>query len=612
MSTGGSVLARRFEERIAFLRRLPDAGWRVLSAYTAVRLLSALVPAGTALATEALLNGAVRDAILLPLLALSGILLAGQLGTVAEPPFRAVLEGRINGAHRSRLAARVAGAGTISRLEDAAVQDLVRTATADPMDWVEKTPADGALTELSLLIRFVGLFSAAAVVARWSLWLVPLIVLPAMLVRLITVRQWVTHYRIWTAGISHSRRYLYWGEVSTTAAEGKELRVFGLARWLIGKHQGHMHQHLDPVWADDARSARVVRLRLVVTALPLGTAYLVVGMGAARGEGAVSLAAAVLAAAWGIFTTMGQAGDAVNTEGARPVLRADRALDDALGRPPAAAPETGRSPVAPGAPLIRFEHVSFRYPGADRPVLTDVHLEIRPGEMLALVGMNGAGKSTLTNLLAGLYPPTSGRITADGAGIETIDRWQRRISVVFQDFVRYPLSLRDNIVLGQATAVPDEEKMRMAAHDAGLDPVVERLARGWDTPISVTVDGGVDLSGGQWQQVALARALYAVRHDARILVLDEPTAHLDVRTEAQLFQKLIGRTDGITTLLISHRLSTVRQADRIILLDGGRVTESGTHDELMAGDGRYAEMYRLQAERFNRGLADWAEPEAAS
>jgi ABC-type multidrug transport system fused ATPase/permease subunit len=259
---------------------------------------------------------------------------------------------------------------------------------------------------------------------------------------------------------------------------------------------------------------------------------------------------------------------------------------------------------------VRFEGVSFGYPGREATVLDGLDLTIRPGELLAIVGLNGAGKSTLIKLLAGLYRPSAGRITADGRDIEELgpDAWRRQLSVVFQDFVRYPLTAADNVTLGQATVPRDDEALAAAAHDAGLGPVLERLPLGWDTPLARNRTDGVDLSGGQWQQLVLTRALYAVRTGARLLVLDEPTAHLDVRTEFEVFSRLAERRGlgqgEASVVLISHRLSTVRQADRIVLLDGGRITESGTHEELIALDGTYATLFAIQAERFLRGHED--------
>ena len=177
------------------------------------------------------------------------------------------------------------------------------------------------------------------------------------------------------------------------------------------------------------------------------------------------------------------------------------------------------------------------------------------------------------------------------------------MAVVFQDFVRYHLSAADNVTVASGGEV-DWPALEAAAADAGMTPMLARLPLGWETPLARACTDGVDLSGGQWQQVVLARALYAVRRGARILVLDEPTAHLDVRTEFEVFERLATVAKGASVILISHRLSTVRQADRIVLLSDGRITESGDHDELMALDGQYATLFRIQAERFNQGYQD--------
>jgi ATP-binding cassette subfamily B protein len=178
------------------------------------------------------------------------------------------------------------------------------------------------------------------------------------------------------------------------------------------------------------------------------------------------------------------------------------------------------------------------------------------------------------------------------------------VSVVFQDFVRYHLSAADNVALGNALAPPHMAAVVGAARDAGLDRVVSQLPDGWQTPLARARRGGVDLSGGQWQQVALARALYAMRTGARVLVLDEPTAHLDVRTELDVFTRLAAHRGNASVILISHRLSTVRQVDRIVLLNDGRITEAGTHEQLMAAGGDYAAMFTVQAQRFRRGFED--------
>jgi ABC-type multidrug transport system fused ATPase/permease subunit len=248
-------------------------------------------------------------------------------------------------------------------------------------------------------------------------------------------------------------------------------------------------------------------------------------------------------------------------------------------------------PDATAAHQIHLRDVTFAYPGG-APVLEHFDLTIPAGSSLAIVGQNGAGKTTIAKLLCRLYDPQSGAIVIDGVDLREFDlaSWRSRVTAVFQDFLRLELPLRDNVAPGGA---PDDV-VRAALESAGatnlaaLDTV---LARGYS--------GGTDLSGGQWQRVALARALTSVKMGAGVVLLDEPTAQLDVRGEAEIFERLLAATRHCTTILISHRFSTVRHADRICVLEHGRVIELGTHDELMAVGGRYRTMFDLQAQRFN-------------
>ncbi|HEV2759427.1 MAG TPA: ATP-binding cassette domain-containing protein, partial [Acidimicrobiales bacterium] len=233
--------------------------------------------------------------------------------------------------------------------------------------------------------------------------------------------------------------------------------------------------------------------------------------------------------------------------------------------------------------------------------LQGLTLELPAGRSVAIVGANGAGKTTLVKLLARLYEPDSGRILVDGTDLADLDPagWRRRLAVIFQDFERYELPARDNIGFGALSLRADDAALATAVRLAGATDVVERLPDGLDTVLSRRHPGGVDLSGGEWQKIALARALLAVEGGARVLVLDEPTANLDVRAEAELFDAFLERTAACTTVLVSHRFSTVRRADLIYVVDkGGQVVEAGTHDDLVAGRGRYAELFALQAARF--------------
>ncbi|NUT39315.1 MAG: ABC transporter ATP-binding protein [Thermoactinospora sp.] len=574
-------------DRLTLLGLFRDVRPGPLALLVVIELVDALVPAALAVSTGLLVATGGHD-VLPAVLLLGGVLLTGQVVGGLRQPLHEFVASRIDGAHRARLSALAATGRTLPILERQDVQRLVKTATAEPTTWVERTPGDGAIVTLEVAMRYVGLLASTAVLAAWSPWLVPAVLVPALISRRLNLLEWRRHFRVWLAGIDDHRRQGYWQELAFKPAEGRESRIFGFGDRLVERHLRHVRAHLDPVWADDRRMWRDSWTRFVLAVVPLGLVYFWVGYGTASGHGSIALFAAVVTAAWSVFQVIAGAFDAVVFEAARPVLAAIRELERLL------AGDAGAHAEAGAAPEIRFDQVGFAYPGSDRRVLDGLDLVIRPGERVALVGLNGAGKSTLTKLLAGLYQPDSGTVTLDPPS---------RVSVVFQDFVKYRLSLADNITFGSAVP-PDREAMEAAARDAGLGEVLRRLPRGYDTPLARDRTGGIDLSGGQWQLVALARALYAARTGARVLALDEPTAHLDVRTEADLFGRLAGITEGVSVLLISHRLATVRRADRIVLLDGGRITEQGTHDELMALGGEYARMYTIQAERFTRGFDD--------
>jgi ATP-binding cassette subfamily B protein len=249
---------------------------------------------------------------------------------------------------------------------------------------------------------------------------------------------------------------------------------------------------------------------------------------------------------------------------------------------------------------ISCQGLRFRYGAAADEVLRGIDLAIPAGQSLAVVGLNGAGKTTLARLIAGLDAPTGGSVRVGATPIEDANRrsWQRQVVAVFQDFGRYELTVRDNIAFGSLAHADDEEGLRAVARQAGLLKFIEGLPNGWDTVMSSGFTGGVDASGGEWQRVAIARALFGLRHGARLLIMDEPAASLDARAEAQLYDTFHELTAGATTIAISHRFATVRKAERVVVLDHGQIIEDGTHEDLITADGRYAELFRLQAKRF--------------
>jgi len=260
-------------------------------------------------------------------------------------------------------------------------------------------------------------------------------------------------------------------------------------------------------------------------------------------------------------------------------------------------PADGLTAPAPIAHGIEFRHVSFRYPGSDADVLRDINLHIRPGERIALVGLNGAGKTTLIKLLTRLYDPTEGEVLLDGVDLRAYDltSLHQRFGVIFQDFVRYQFTVRENIGFGQVDALDDRARIQVAADRGGASSIIENLPQGYETMLGRRWEKGQELSGGQWQKIALARAFM---RKAEVLVLDEPTSALDAEAEYEVFRRFGELMEGRIAVLISHRFSTVRMADRIVVLSAGKIIELGSHAELIQLDGAYARLFNLQAEGY--------------
>jgi ABC-type multidrug transport system fused ATPase/permease subunit len=386
-------------------------------------------------------------------------------------------------------------------------------------------------------------------------------------------------------GAQRDADYAY--RLAVDPAPAKELRLFGLAPWTIDRFVDRRTRlHTLQYEATRLREKPLAWCLLLVTGANVFVFWMLASavQGGLDLEHVVIFAQAAIGASMIAFGGINWAADAASAPVAA-VLRLEPAMA------PAGALSLGTRAAA-GFPKreIRFRDVTFAYPGGT-PVLEGFDLTIPAGSSLAIVGQNGAGKTTLAKLLCRLYDPQGGAIEVDGIDIRELelDGWRRRLAAVFQDFIRFELSLRDNVAPAGA---PDDVILRAlesagAANLASLDTV---LARGYAH--------GTDLSGGQWQRIALARALCAVELGAGVVLLDEPTAQLDVRGEAEIFNRILAATRRCTTILISHRFSTVRHADRICVLEHGRVIELGTHTELMALGGRYRTMFDLQAQRF--------------
>lgn len=491
--------------------------------------------------------------------------------------------------HIVALVLRAAADAELLQFEDPAFYDRLQRATfasrAQPVVLVT-----GLIVILQAALSTLAIGGTVIVMAWWLLPLCALIPLP--LIRA-TKRERDARFGLHRSLAENRRVREYLERVLTGREEAKEIRAFGLSdtlqrRWDAGYAReieslvGVQHRHL--------RSKIVARLLGDVVTLGV---IAVVWVLVARGMVELPTALAVLTGLFLLSMRLQAIGYLLNTLGDAVLYVEDLRAFAATARSPVLAAE---QPDAPAAfQTLELRDVGFAYPGAPGPVLEGVDMTLRAGEIVALVGTNGAGKTTLAKILAGLYPPGSGRLLRDGRDVTEPSDLRAATAVLFQDFIRYRLTATDNISFGGPGRDADAELVAAAARRAGIDEALDRLAHGYDTVLSKEFTDGSDLSLGQWQRLALARAFY---RDAPFVILDEPAASLDAQAEADLFGRIRELFAGRTVLFISHRFANVRTADRIYVLDDGRIAEHGTQQSLMERDGIYARLFRLQAEGY--------------
>ncbi len=571
----------------AFFASLVRADRRLGLAWWGLLVARGVLPVGFAVATGALV-AAVSDGTSLtgPLVAVGVAFVLLQVLSPLHAAVSANLGSRTSAWLYDRLTDACVTPPGLGHLEDPGLGDDLTVArefdlglTGPPMS-VNLDFIAGSLVEL-----VAGL--AAALALFGFSWWAPLLLGGAWLSTHWLLRESsIWRNRNTTEVRSAQRDADYAFRMAVDPPSAKELRLFGLADWTVDRFRDRRRRLFDLQYAATRLRERSVLLSLVVVVTANSLFFWALADAGLPLDSTVVYAQVAVGASAIAFGGLNWALD-----GAAAPVAAVRRLQPAMGPAGALTPGT-RSAHGLPAVDVRLRGVSFGYPRTDRLVFDGLDLTIPAGSSLAVVGQNGAGKTTLAKLLCRLYEPRAGAVEVDGIDLRDldVDSWRARITAVFQDFIRFELSLRDNVdPAGAAT----DEQVRAALADAGADDLAD-LA----TPLSRSYRGGTDLSGGQWQRVALARAMCAVRRGAGLVLLDEPTAQLDVRGEAEIFERILAATRGVTTVLVSHRFSTVRHADRICVLEHGRVVELGSHDELMAVGGRYRTMFELQAMRF--------------
>ena len=590
-----------------FLRQVWETSPALTSASLSLRLVRALLPVATLYVGKLIIDEAIRlaglgiasDALLewwrQGLLAHLGWLLLIELGLAVASD----VLGRLVALVDSLLSERFTNATSVRLMEHAATLDLEDFEDSELQDSLDRAHRQ-TMGRMTLMTQLFGqaqdavtVVSFAAGLVVYAPWLIVLL-LVALLPAFIGEAHFnALNYSLNFAWTPERRELEYVRQTGASVETAKEVKIFGLSGFLIARYR----RLADGFYAANRKLA-IGRAGWGSLLTALGTlgyyvAYAYIAWRTVRGEFSIG----DLTFLAGSFRRLRNLLEGLLT-GFSTVAGQALYLDDLYSffeiEPEIVSPPDPKPFPVPIREGFVFEDVGFRYPGAERWAVRNLSVHLRAGEVLALVGENGAGKTTLVKLLARLYDPDEGRILLDGVDLREydLDVLRSQVGVIFQDFVRYHLTAADNIAVGRIEAREDRERIRQAARRSLANEVIERLPKGYDQVLGKRFRTGVDLSGGEWQKVAIARAYM---RDAQLLILDEPTAALDARAEFEVFQRFKDLSADKTAVLISHRFSSVRMADRILVMNEGRFEALGTHEELMAQRGRYAELFELQA-----------------
>jgi ATP-binding cassette subfamily B protein len=592
--------------RLALARALAVASRPLVVAAVATAIVAGLLPVALIVA-GGVLAARIDDAVRLggggarlhdayrAFAVVMGLFLAGELMVPLQNRLRWLVTKRIDGTMRLRVM-RASLAGTdMTRLHGKDYLEAMRLAHG-LIRW-SATPGAGSAGLIGISRDYLTGFGAAAVLATYQPFIAVGALAAALVVRVRWRRETIGLIDIWIEGWRHRRESWYFTDLGLGRNGAGEVRLFGLRDWLRERIRAAGTEAWTPTWRRRAeRFGTTTALQVALTGTAAVGALVWAARASADGRLGVPSLVVFVPALVTVLALGRTFADDMPVQYGTVTLPAIETLERLAAE--TLSGETGRRLPSATAPEIELRGVSFRYPGAEEDVLRDVHLRIPAGGSAALVGLNGAGKTTLVRLLCGLYPPDRGAVLVDGVDLRELDldAWHRLIAPMFQEFVRLPATVAENVAAGAIEHLEDRPGVGAVVDEAGAGVFAGRLAEGTDTLLATRHADGSDLSGGQWQRLGIARALFALQHGARVLVLDEPTSNLDTATEERLVRRLLDDTRGsATALLVTHRLALARRTDHILVVDGGRVAEAGTHDELMRAGGRYADAFSMQA-----------------